>query len=220
MELETKYMALDLKAAMETGVIEGYASLFNIEDRGGDVVAPGAYAESLNRLQEDGRRVKLLWQHNPWQPIGVWDEVREDETGLWVKGRLLPEVEKGREAAALVEAGAIDGLSIGYRTIQAQKKTGGVRVLEKVELWEVSLVTFPMLPSARVASKGAIPQEIVEKLKAGDRLMEREFEVIAKGLGLSNSQAERAARIHLKGQGDPATAESEAAEFYSAMLGS
>ena len=79
--------------------------------------------------------------------------MREDATGLWVKGRLLRDVEKGREAAALLAAGAIDGLSIGYRTVKSTKNDKGQRLLAELELWEVSLVTFPMLPSARVAAK-------------------------------------------------------------------
>ena len=96
----------------------------------------------------------MLWQHDPTQPIGIWDEVREDATGLWVKGRILTEVEKGREAAALLAAGAIDGLSIGYKTVKAERDGKGQRLLSELELWEVSLVTFPMLPEARVAAKG------------------------------------------------------------------
>ena len=107
-----------------------------------------------------GRSVKMLWQHDPSQPIGVWDEVREDGTGLYVKGRILIEVEKGREAAALLAAGAIDGLSIGYRTLRAEKDGKGRRLLSELELWEVSLVTFPMLPEARVAAKGDTPDAV------------------------------------------------------------
>jgi uncharacterized protein len=133
--------------------ISGYASLFNAADQGGDVVLPGAYAASLAALAAAGRGVKMLWQHDPAQPIGVWDEVREDARGLWVSGRLLPEVEKGREAAALIAAGAVDGLSIGYRTKRASKDAEGRRLLAEVELWEVSLVTFPMLGQARVQAK-------------------------------------------------------------------
>ena len=134
-------------------VVEGYASLFGKSDQGGDVVQKGAYAASLKRLAARGGRVKMLWQHDPGQPIGVWDEVREDATGLWVKGRILTEIDKGREAAALVTAGAIDGLSIGYRTVKAERDGKGQRLLSELELWEVSLVTFPMLPEARVAAK-------------------------------------------------------------------
>ncbi|MEO9651612.1 MAG: HK97 family phage prohead protease [Roseobacter sp.] len=133
--------------------ISGYASLFGAVDQGNDVVEAGAYKTSLNALSAKGQRVKMLWQHDPAQPIGIWDEVREDKTGLWVKGRLLENVEKGREAQALIEAGAIDGLSIGYRTLKATKNSKGQRLLTELELWEVSLVTFPMLPSARITGK-------------------------------------------------------------------
>ena len=140
-------------------VIEGYASVFGRRDQGGDVVLPGAYAVSLKAMAKADRRVKMLWQHDPAQPIGIWDEVKEDANGLWVKGRLLPEVAKGREAVALLEAGAIDGLSIGYRTVKAEKDGKGQRLLSELELWEVSLVTFPMLPEARVSAKGDTPGE-------------------------------------------------------------
>jgi HK97 family phage prohead protease len=137
----------------EEHVVQGYASLFGKTDQGGDIVQKGAYAASLKRLAARQGRVKMLWQHDPGQPIGVWDEVREDATGLWVKGRILPQVERGREVAALVQAGAIDGLSIGYRTVKAERDGKGQRLLSELELWEVSLVTFPMLPEARVAAK-------------------------------------------------------------------
>ena len=139
----------------DDAVIQGYASLFGETDQGDDIVQKGAYAASIKALEAKGVRVKMLWQHDPAQPIGVWDEVREDERGLWVKGRLLESTQKGREAAALIAAGAIDGLSIGYRTTKASRNDKGQRLLSELELWEVSLVTFPMLPSARVAAKGA-----------------------------------------------------------------
>jgi uncharacterized protein len=145
-------------------VISGYASVFGARDQGGDVVLKGAYSASLKRLQAEGRRIRMLWQHDPSQPIGVWDEVREDATGLWVKGRLLTEVGKGREAAALLCAGAIDGLSIGYRTVRAERDGKGQRLLSELELWEVSLVTFPMLSEARVAAKSELAPETWAKL--------------------------------------------------------
>ncbi|MEH6776191.1 MAG: HK97 family phage prohead protease [Cereibacter changlensis] len=141
----------------EGSKVEGYASIFGRRDQGGDVVLAGAYGGSLAALAAAGRRVKMLWQHDPGQPIGVWDEVREDATGLYVKGRIVTEVERGREAAALLAAGAIDGLSIGYRTLRAERDAKGGRVLAEVELWEVSLVTFPMLAEARVAAKAEAP---------------------------------------------------------------
>ncbi|MEM1388352.1 MAG: HK97 family phage prohead protease [Pseudomonadota bacterium] len=153
--LERKFCRLgETLSVTDEAKIEGYASIFDQVDQGGDRVAKGAYRASLKQLAETGRRVKMLWQHDPHVPIGVWDEVREDETGLYVKGRILPDVDKGREAVALLQAGAIDGLSIGYRTIRAQKDDKGQRLLSEVELWEVSLVTFPMLPDARIGAKG------------------------------------------------------------------
>lgn len=154
--LETKFMALDRKAAAGAE-IGGYASRFDVPDQNGDVVAAGAFALSLRRLAAEGRGVKLLWQHDPAQPIGLWERVEEDRTGLLVRGRLLTEVAKGAEAAALIAAGAVDGLSIGYRTIRAEKIAGGRRLIE-LDLWEVSLVTFPMLPSARASAKAPDPE--------------------------------------------------------------
>jgi len=150
--LETKFARFDAAGLTVTKGrdIEGYASLFGACDQGNDIVQRGAYAQSLRRLADDGRRVKMLWQHDPTEPIGIWDEVREDAHGLYVKGRLLNDVARAREASALIEAGAIDGLSIGYKTLRATKDGQGRRLLSEVELWEVSLVTFPMLPEARV----------------------------------------------------------------------
>lgn len=156
--LERKFARFSAELTVRDGaVIEGYASLFGDCDKGNDVVQKGAYAASLGALKASNARVKLLWQHDPAHPIGLWDEVREDARGLYVKGRLLKEVDKGREAAALIEAGAIDGLSIGYRTVKSTKNNKGQRLLTELELWEVSLVTFPMLPSARVTAKGDDP---------------------------------------------------------------
>ncbi|MFV0361179.1 HK97 family phage prohead protease [Tropicimonas sp.] len=170
--LERKFCQFDATLAVRDGSeIAGYASLFGRVDQGGDIVQSGAYGASLRALEAAGRRVKMLWQHDPAQPSGVWDEVREDERGLYVRGRILREIEKGREAAALIEAGAIDGLSIGYRTKRAEKDAGGRRLLHDLELWEVSLVTFPMLPEARVGAKAESPdsnpmRELAEALQA------------------------------------------------------
>ena len=155
MELERKFVSFETVTVGDDLVIEGYASLFGLQDQGGDVVERGAYGASLERTAAAGRRVKMLWQHDPAQPIGVWEAVAEDERGLKVKGRLLPDVAKAREAAALIAAGAIDGLSIGYRTVKAIKDKDGRRRLEELDLWEVSLVTFPMLPEARVGKSDA-----------------------------------------------------------------
>ena len=217
--METKDFPLEVKAISDAGVIEGYASVFGNVDLGGDVVAQGAFTDSLEKARREGRTVKMLWHHDPRQPIGVWDELVEDSKGLHGKGRLVMEVERAREVHALAKAGAVGGLSIGYRTLKSSPTKGAV-VLEKLDLFEVSPVTFPMNVSATMtAVKAADLEEIVDKLAAGDRLTEREFERMAKGLGLSNSQAERAARVHLKGPGEPAEAAQQAKAFLAALRG-
>lgn len=147
--------------------VAGYASVFGVRDQGGDIVEPGAYAASLARLRERGGRVRMLWQHDPAQPIGLWDEVAEDARGLRVKGRLLTEVARAREAAALLTAGAVEGLSIGYRTLRAEKLPGGGRRLLELDLWEVSLVTFPMLPAARIQAKSAPSEALLAQMRRG-----------------------------------------------------
>ncbi|MDT0683612.1 HK97 family phage prohead protease [Roseicyclus sp. F158] len=167
--LERKFCAVGDRPVIGEGLrISGYASLFGRQDRGGDRVAEGAFAKGLAALERSGRRVKMLWQHDPAQPIGVWEMVREDATGLLVQGRLLPDVARAREAAALLSAGAIEGLSIGYRTTRAERDADGVRVLREIDLWEVSLVTFPMQIEARIAAAAG-----ADTLKTGRSAPER-----------------------------------------------
>ena len=156
--LEIKFT--NLSALTETGRIgrlKGYASRFGEPDQSGDVVLPGAFAGSLARLKEAGRTVKFLWQHDPTRPIGTWEQVREDATGLFVAGEVLTDLALGKEAALLIQAGAVDGLSIGYRVVRAEpnRETGGRNLIE-IDLWEVSLVTFPMLPTARAHADGVL----------------------------------------------------------------
>ena len=122
----------------------GYAAVFDRPDRGGDVVRAGAFARSLRR---GVRAVPLLWQHETGKPIGRIDYLREDRRGLRVIAR-LSESAAGREAAALLEEGAVSGLSFGYRVRSAQGE--GPRELIDLDLVEVSLVTLPMQPKARV----------------------------------------------------------------------
>ena len=210
---------LEVKALDDSGTFEGYASTFGNVDNGGDKVMPGAFVEGLASARRGGRTVKMLWQHDPDQPIGVWDDMAEDAKGLRVRGRLVLEVPKAREAHALAKAGALGGLSIGYRTKEAAPE-GNYRLLKKVDLFEVSMVTMPMNERAKfTAIKSEGLEDITEKLRAGDRLTEREFEMLVKGLGLSNSQAERAARVHLKGPGEPVEAVQSGDAFLRALLG-
>ncbi|MBS7803516.1 HK97 family phage prohead protease [Rhizobiales bacterium TNE-4] len=129
--------------------IEGYASLFDRVDLGRDVVLPGAFTASLER--RGPRDVRMLWQHDAAEPVGLWTDMQEDRNGLRVRGVLLPEVKRARELAALIAHGAIDGLSIGFRAIRARRDpTQRLRRIAEIDLWEISLVTFPLLPGARL----------------------------------------------------------------------
>ncbi len=143
-------MPFDMKSLSPDGLFEGYASLFNREDLGRDVILPGAFADSLAKRGAAG--IKMLFQHDPAEPIGVWETIREDAKGLYVRGRLLPGVARAAEVLTLLKAGAIDGLSIGFKAIVARReRPGAIRRISKVDLWEISIVTFPMMPEARVS---------------------------------------------------------------------
>jgi uncharacterized protein len=137
------------------GIIEGYASLFGAVDLAGDMVVPGAFRETLE--VRGLNRIPMLFQHDPAEPIGVWLELREDWRGLYARGRLIPDVARAREVHALLKSGAIDGLSIGFRTVKARvDPRTKVRKLVDIDLWEISVVTFPLLPGARVAAVKAM----------------------------------------------------------------
>lgn len=173
---ELKHAALPFEIKRDPdqdGVFEGYASVFGVVDLGMDVVERGAFAKALG----SGRKVRMLWQHDMNEPIGVWDELREDDRGLYVKGRLLKDVRRGAEAMALMRADAIDSLSIGYRTIEAAPEgNGAVRKLIEVELHEISIVTFPMLPAAKITA--------IKSIKTI-----REFEKAMRDAGFSQREA-------------------------------
>lgn len=132
------------------GWIEGYACLFDRVDLGRDSIAPGAFARSLETRGAAG--VRLLYQHDPAEPIGVWTDITEDEHGLYVRGRLALDVRRGREVMNLARVGALDGLSIGFKAASARTDPRSrVRRIARIDLWEVSVVTFPMQPQARFA---------------------------------------------------------------------
>lgn len=160
---------LDVKAVSDSGAFEGYGSVFNNEDTGGDIIVPGAFKDTLAK-----RQVKMLWQHDPTMPIGKWTELAEDSNGLLCKGRLFLNVRAGQEAHALMSEGAIDGLSIGYRAKSSQfDKTTGIRRLSAVDLYEVSVVTFPANESARVSMVKSVDVDAIQSLSdAEDSLRE------------------------------------------------
>jgi HK97 family phage prohead protease len=166
---------------VEVGVFEGLASTFGNRDMVGDVVEPGAFAATIARPG----RIKMLWQHDARAPIGVWDDIRETAAGLEVKGRLVLQVQRAREALALLKAGAVDALSIGFSVMRGGAefdRERGLRRIKAVELWEISVVTFPANPNARVDRIKALAQ-------AGGLPTEREFErLLMRDAGLSRSQ--------------------------------
>ncbi|MCZ8186528.1 MAG: HK97 family phage prohead protease [Beijerinckiaceae bacterium] len=142
--------------APDAGLFEGYASLFGVMDLGRDVVMPGAFRHSLSRRGAGG--IRLLWQHDPARPIGRWTRLSEDGRGLHVAGRLDLEQALAREVHGLMRRGLVEGLSIGYRTERERRDPEtGLRRLDEVDLWEISLVTFPMLPQARITAVKALP---------------------------------------------------------------
>ena len=146
--MKTKDFALEVKDLSEDGTFEGYGSIFGNVDSYGEKVVPGAFVESLAKHRREGTSVLMLWQHNPDEPIGVWDDLAEDAKGLWGKGRLIMEVQRAKEVYALLRAKAVRGLSIGYRELDTDKD-GVVRVLKKLDLWEISPVSFPANSRAR-----------------------------------------------------------------------
>lgn len=178
MTSERKFTSLALGEVEEDGVFSGYASLFGKADLGKDVVERGAFAKSLR--QHGAAGVRMLFQHDPNEPIGAWTEIREDERGLFVRGQIARGVARGREVLELMRAGALDGLSIGFRTVRARKDAGsGLRRILEADLWEISVVTFPMLPGARV-----------DKVKAQKLPTKREFERwLTRDAGLTRGQA-------------------------------
>lgn len=131
-------------------VVEGYAAIFRERDLNDDIVAPGAFARSL----KNSTPVRMLYQHTAETPIGRWLSFHEDSVGLYVKGELLLSSPKAREVHGLIAGGALDGLSIGYQTVKARKGPAGARRIIEANLWEVSIVTFPMAPRARIAFIG------------------------------------------------------------------
>ena len=151
--MEIKHVSLEWKAE-DDGTIEGYGSVFDVVDHGGDIIAPGAFRQSL----ASGRKVKMLFQHDPSAVIGTWKSMEEDAKGLRVNGKILTTVKAGAEAYEYVKAGAIDGLSIGYRTVRSMDRNGK-RVILQADLWEVSLVTFPMNEMARIDAVKAAEME-------------------------------------------------------------
>ena len=194
---EMKSETLDIQAELkayngddeeEKGVFSGYGSIFGNKDLGNDVMVQGAFAKSIASKGPKG--VKLLYQHDAKEPIGVFDEIIEDRKGLRVKGRLAMGTQKGREVYELMKMGAIDGLSIGYRVSPKgadYDERGKKRMLKEVDLMEISAVTFPMNTRARV-----------QAVKGEQRTVREWEETMRDACGLSRSESKVAANAVFK----------------------
>ena len=151
--------------ALGTDEFEGYASLFNVADGAGDIVAPGAFNQSLKRRPPE--RVRMLYQHFAHEPIGVWQVIREDARGLYVRGRLIADVPRAAQVRDLIAQGALDGLSIGFRAVRAKRDPrSGTRTLLEIELWEISVVTFPLLAGSQVTAIGKKSEAAASLMRA------------------------------------------------------
>lgn len=168
---EVRSFALQIKATGDDGTVEGYGSVFGVRDNYDDVIAKGAFIDSLKSHKAAGTMPAMLWQHDADKPIGVWTEMVEDEKGLRIKGQLAMETVKGKEAHALLKMGALNGLSIGFMSKEwSYDRETEVRTLTAIDLWEVSLVTFPANEKARVtnvksADEMATPKDAEKALR-------------------------------------------------------
>lgn len=177
---EVRSFSLQIKATGDDGSIEGYGSVFGVRDNYDDVIAKGAFIASLAEHKTAGTMPAMLWQHEADEPIGIWTEMAEDAKGLRIKGQLCLETTQGKEAHALLKMGAINGLSIGFMSKQwAYDQQTDVRTLTEIDLWEVSLVTFPANEKARITN-----------VKSSDELVTpKDAEKTLRDAGFSKSDA-------------------------------
>ncbi len=221
MNKKTINSVFEIRAIADEGSFEGYASVFDDVDHAKDKVAPGAFADSLIRHKASGRLPPMLWQHDTKEPIGAWREMFEDDHGLFVRGELfIDDIPKARQAHKLLLENVVTGLSIGFRTITSEKDPkSGSRTLTKIDLLEVSMVTFPALDSARISTVKAM-------MAKGDIPEKRTIEAFLRDAGFSRKQAKGLIADGYQGllRRDAATAKSgdnealDAIEALSALL--
>ncbi len=175
---QVRSFALQIKASGEDGSIEGYGSVFGVRDNYDDVIVAGAFQASLAAHRAAGTMPAMLWQHDATEPIGIWTEIVEDAKGLRMKGMLALDTARGKEAYALLKMGALNGLSIGFMS-KKWSYEGDLRILAEVDLWEVSMVTFPANEAARITSVKS----------ADDMSAPKDAERILREAGFSKSDA-------------------------------
>ena len=182
--MNKKDLSFEIKAVSDDGFFSGYASVFDNVDSYGDIVRKGAFVESIGEWEAKGKMPPILWNHDPSDPIGVYTKMQEDDKGLFVEGRLLiDDVPRAKQTHALMKAGVIDGLSIGYRVKEYLYNVDEeVTDLIKLSLREVSIVTFPANPETRI-------EAVKSRLDAGELPTLPEFEKFLREAGFSKSQA-------------------------------
>lgn len=175
---------LKLKSVSDSGEFEGYGSVFGVKDSYDDVVVPGAFSGSLQAWKEKNSLPAMLWQHQMDEPIGVYTEMKEDDVGLYVKGRLLIDDDPlAKRAHAHMKAGSLTGLSIGYMLKDWEyDRTKEVFLLKEIDLWEVSPVTFPSNDEARVS-------DVKSAFARGEMPSQKSIERVLRDVGLSRTQA-------------------------------
>lgn len=224
--MRKKDFSLSVKDVSGEGTFEGYASTFGgAPDSYGDVIAPGAFADSLAKHRREGTMPMMFFGHDMGElPIGDWLEMAEDGKGLWGKGQLDLEDPVSERIYRALKKKRVRGLSIGYSIpaggSRPAEKRPGVTVLEKINLVEVSIVNNPANKRSLVDEVKAEARELRDRVAAGERLTEREWERLLKAqFDLSNSEAERAVRINLKtGQGAPGSTADDVTAFMQALL--
>ena len=182
--MNKKDLSFEIKAVSDDGLFSGYASVFDNVDSYGDIVRKGAFVESIGEWESKGKMPPILWNHDPSDPIGIYTKMQEDDKGLFVEGRLLiDDVPRAKQTHALMKAGVIDGLSIGYRVKEYLYNVDEeVTDLIKLSLREVSIVTFPANPETRI-------EAVKSRLDAGELPTLPEFEKFLREAGFSKSQA-------------------------------
>ena len=187
--MERKFIGREFKAEGDRKAA-GYGAVFGNEDLGGDIIAPGAF------VGLGSRRVRMLRDHDSTKVIGVWEKVEQDDVGLRVEG-MFADTPLGNETRELVRTRALEGLSIGYRTLEADRGSDGARILKAIELWEVSAVTFPMNEAAGfeaakafAAGNSAPFKRILEEAARDAGCSAREAKAVA-AAGASQLQAMR-----------------------------
>lgn len=169
---ETRSYALQIKAVGDDGVIEGYGSVFGVRDSYDDVIAVGAFTKTLDAHKAAGTMPAMLWQHNAAEPVGIWTDVAEDKNGLVMRGRLALDTVRGKEAHALAKMGALSGLSIGFiAKTWLYDKDSDFRTLTEIDLWEVSLVTFPANEKARITGVKAADVARIPSIRLAEKAL-------------------------------------------------